>query len=116
MFAVTFRAKEARSALENAVVTPAGTLMLLAVDPEGWASATGRRLWPKEAAAFAESGSLPARAKVFETREAADDFMRSWDPHPWYAAPETWTVVEVQRQTTTVETTAGWLTVAAPKT
>jgi hypothetical protein len=77
MYAVVFECKEARAGLPGRpVVTEAGTMALLCVEPEGWVPATGSTF----------SGGF-ADAKRFSSEADAHEFMHTWDGHPWYYIP-----------------------------
>lgn len=87
-YGVVFASKEARSGLDDSVVTRAGEQYCVVECEGGWVEATSRLVMNR-------SEAFPSDLKLWDSAEAAEQFMSAWNGHPWYAVPESWEVLKV---------------------
>jgi hypothetical protein len=92
LYAVVVTSLEAKST-SGTVITPAGTQFIATIEPDGWVPATSSRY----------TGAIPADAKTFDTEEAAVNFAKSWNGHPWWCRPNgEYEVIQVTTATKSV--------------
>jgi len=94
LYAARFEAKEAMTTSfvdgRESVVTPEGKQFWVVEEPEGWVQATSS---PTDVLRW--NGEVPLDVKLWRSFKEADEFMRNWRGHPWYARPKTYEIVKI---------------------
>lgn len=89
-YAVKFRCKEVRTS-DGSIITYEGETMWLI---EGsWWTPTSLILNDYWATDYTDYDN---KLITFDSREAAEEFMKGWGGHPWKCVPKDWEVLEVK--------------------
>lgn len=89
-YVVLVQSREARSGTAGRpIMTADGEWFVVVVEPEGWVEATSQ--------SYKLGHPIPADAKPFFSKEAAERFAQRWKGHPWWCEPNgNYQVLEVK--------------------
>lgn len=70
------------------IMTREGDELWVTIESEGWVPATSQRM--------TDRNKVPYDLKVWNLREEAEEFGRTWKGHPWWCSPISYEVIEVE--------------------
>lgn len=86
IYGIIVTGREAKSA-DDSIVTEKGQKFVATVNHEGWVPATSSH--------YNDGDTLPCDTKLFESRETAENFAKTWRGDPWWCIPDEFEVVRL---------------------